>query len=176
MRWVAAALLTVVIVYVASAAFLFVWPSTGTPTRADALVILGPGLHGERFAEGEALMKKGLAEVLVVSTASGGTRPGGGMCTRRWRFEVICFRAHPFSTRGEAREVGRLASERGWRSLIVVTSPYHVERARMLLRRCYPARLEMVAAESRLRLLEHIERLAHESDGLLYGHTIARDC
>lgn len=95
---------------------------------------------------------------------------------RRWRFEVICFRARPFSTRGEAREVGRLARERGWRSLIVVTSPYHVERARILFGRCYPGRLEMVAAESRLSVLEHVERIAHESAGLAYGLTLARGC
>lgn len=175
MRWAAAGL-TVVIVYVAVAAYLFIWPSTGTPTRADALVVLGPGLHGERFVEGMSLMKEGLAGVLVVSTASGGTRPGGGMCTRQWRFEVICFRARPFSTRGEAREVGRLARERGWRSLIVVTSPYHVERAGILFGRCYPGRLEMVAAESRLSVLEHVERIAHESAGLAYGLTFARSC
>jgi uncharacterized SAM-binding protein YcdF (DUF218 family) len=35
------------------------------------------------------------------------------------------------TTYQEAMAVGRLAQEEGWRSLIVVTSPYHTRRARM---------------------------------------------
>jgi uncharacterized SAM-binding protein YcdF (DUF218 family) len=175
-RWALAAGLAVVIAFVVSSAYLFVWARTGRPTRADALVVLGPGLHGERFDTGVSLMKEGLARVLVVSRSSGGRRPARGLCARRWRFEVICFRARPFSTRGEARELGRLASARGWTSLIVVTSTYHVERAGILFRRCYHRRLEMVAAKPRLSVLEEVESVAHEWAGLAYGLTIARSC
>jgi uncharacterized SAM-binding protein YcdF (DUF218 family) len=62
------------------------------------------------------------------------------------RAKVLCFEAVPFSTRGEARTVARLAHERGWRSIVVVTSRFHVTRAHMLFRRCYGGRLTFVAA------------------------------
>jgi uncharacterized SAM-binding protein YcdF (DUF218 family) len=175
-RWAVAAGLAVVIAFVGSSAYLFVRPRTGRTTRADALVILGPGLHGERFEKGMSLMKAGLARVLVVSRSSGGGRPARAICARRWRFEVICFRARPFSTRGEARELGRLASARGWTSVVVVTSTYHVERAGILFRRCYRRRLEMVAAEPRLSLVQEVRSVAHEWGGLVYALTFARGC
>ncbi len=44
--------------------------------------------------------------------------------------------------------MARLARERGWHTIVVVTSRYHVRRARMLFRRCTRARLEFVAADA----------------------------
>ena len=62
-----------------------------------------------------------------------------GLCHRKAPYEVLCVRPKPFSTRGEAETVERLASERGWRRIVVVTSDYHVRRARMLFDRCLGA-------------------------------------
>ena len=54
---------------------------------------------------------------------------------------VVCFTAVPFSTRGEAETVARLARARGWHSVVVVTSTFHITRAHMLFRRCFHGRL-----------------------------------
>jgi hypothetical protein len=107
---------------------------------------------------------------------SNGREPVPGICEDRHSFEVVCFRASPFTTRGEARELGRIAQEHGWKSLIVVTSSYHVTRARMLLRRCFQGRIEMVAANPGASIAEDIGSIAHEWGGLVYGLALERDC
>src|SRR5581483_1500567 len=50
--------------------------------------------------------------------------------------------------RGEARAVARLARTHGWRSVAVVTSTFHVTRAKMLFRRCYRGELAFVGSRS----------------------------
>lgn len=175
-KWAVAAGSMLFAGFLAASAYLFVWPRTSRPVRADALVILGPGLHGERFDKGMSLTSQGLGGVLVISKPRNGREPVPGICAGRWRLEVICFRARPFTTRGEARQLGRIAAERGWKSLIVVTSAYHVTRARILLERCYPGHIEMVAASPGASIVETMERVAHEWAGLLYGLTLEREC
>jgi hypothetical protein len=175
-KWVVAAGSMLFAGFLAASAYLFVWPRTSRPAGADAVVILGPGLHGERFDKGMSLTNQGLGRALVISKPRNGREPVPGICAGRWRLEVICFRARPFTTRGEARQLGRIAVERGWKSLIVVTSTYHVTRARILLERCYPGHIEMVAANPGASMVETMERIAHEWAGLLYGITLEREC
>jgi hypothetical protein len=84
-------------------------------------------------------MRRGVAPALAIDV--GGTLPwveALRVCRGRHAFRVVCYRAEPFSTRGEAEALRRLARERGWRSAVVVTSTYHVFRARMIVRRCFP--------------------------------------
>jgi uncharacterized SAM-binding protein YcdF (DUF218 family) len=129
---------------VVAAVALFVVHHDDPPMRADAVVVLAG--TPERLPVGLRLMRQGYAPLLVVSTP---TRPndlyrlvcGGGA-----RFRVLCFRADPYSTRGEAREIGRLARERGWTAVDVVTSYFHDFRARLLVRRCYRGRLRTIGA------------------------------
>ena len=59
---------------------------------------------------------------------------------------MICFQPDPTTTRGEAEEIGRLARQHHWHSVIVVTSTYHVSRARLIVERCMPGTVLMVAA------------------------------
>lgn len=131
---------------------LFVWSpwATGAPGHADAVIVLSGGR--ERLPPAMALVRRGVAPVLAISSVSH-TRPwplGERLC-RAGRYagaRVVCFEAAPYSTRGEAKTVARLAHARGWTSLVVVTSRFHVTRARMLFRRCYDGRLSMVAVPS----------------------------
>jgi len=56
----------------------------------------------------------------------------------------------------------------------VVTSQFHVFRARILIRRCYHGGLRMVGApEGRLRLPIDV---AKETVKLVYQELVARDC
>lgn len=89
-------------------------------------------------------------------------------------FRVLCFEAHPYSTQGEARAIGRLARERHWRHVVVVTSTFHVTRARMLVKRCYAGALSMVETSSTWWKLP--EEWASETGKLLVQLTIQRGC
>src|SRR5207302_3458235 len=51
---------------------------------------------------------------------------------------------------GAARQIARLAGERGWRRVLVVTSTYHIPRARLIFRRSLLCELELVPAGLRL--------------------------
>jgi uncharacterized SAM-binding protein YcdF (DUF218 family) len=134
--------------WLVACAVLFAWPrGTGAPAHADAVVVLS-GDRDVRLDPGIALVRRGVAPVLVISGARQDPRwrKAAGLC-RQGRVagaRVICFEPRPFSTRGEARAIGRLARQHGWNAVVVVTSTFHVTRARMLFRRCYRGRLWMV--------------------------------
>ncbi len=62
-------------------------------------------------------------------------------------FRVVCFTPDPDSTRGEAQEIGRLARENGWQRVLLVTSRFHVTRARMLVDRCVDGDVDAVGVD-----------------------------
>lgn len=111
--------------------------------RADAVVVLfgAPA----RLPVGVELVERDVAPVLVVSQGRNRGWRSPGFCDRR-DISVLCPVADDESTRGEARLIGRLARERGWDSLVVVTSRFHLLRARLLVERCYDGRLALVGA------------------------------
>ena len=80
----------------------------------------------------------------------------------------------PFSTRGEARAIGRLARARGWNRVVVVTSTFHVTRTRLLFHRCYGGRLWVVGAAAPWWRLP--EEWASESGKLIVQLTAERGC
>jgi uncharacterized SAM-binding protein YcdF (DUF218 family) len=114
------------------------------PARADAVVVLSGGR--ERLPVAMRLIRDGVAPVLAISSVSH-TRPwplGNRLC-RAKRYagaRVVCFEASPYSTIGEADAVRRL----GWSRVVVVTSRFHVTRAKWLFNRCYRRDVTMVAA------------------------------
>lgn len=87
-------------------------------------------------------------------------------------FEVCSVVPEPPTTRGEARAVSRLAGERDWRRIAVVTSTYHVPRARMIFRRGVESELVFVSAGCRRRRLPL--DLCSESAKLLLACTLRR--
>ena len=113
---------------------LFVWPRTDEPRKADAVVVLS-GDYGERLRRGLELMARRLAPTLVLD-GEPDFKAVADLCTARVAFEVVCLRPAPDRTRTEAAAAARLATERGWQRMIVVTSVSHVTRAGLLFRRC----------------------------------------
>jgi uncharacterized SAM-binding protein YcdF (DUF218 family) len=144
--WIAVGL---VAAWIVACLVLFVWPpaETGAPARADAVVVLAGGLNA-RLDPALALMRKRVAPVLVVSGAFHGTRwkKARRLCdgAYRVRYRVLCPQPQPYSTQGEARMIGRLARAHAWSRVVVVTSTFHVTRAKMLVRRCYANGLWLV--------------------------------
>jgi uncharacterized SAM-binding protein YcdF (DUF218 family) len=106
--------------------------------------------------------------VLVVSD---GQRLAPELCRRE---RVVCFVPDPFSTTGEAEGVARLARERGWERVLVVTSSYHVLRTRLLFERCLGDAVRVVAAGQALSKLD--EALLFEPLKLVWAVTIDRGC
>jgi uncharacterized SAM-binding protein YcdF (DUF218 family) len=160
---------------VAATARLFVWPSTDDPRRADAVVVLDGG-SGERLDEARALMQRDVAPTLAISAGRElDPDEADGLCSGPQQFEVVCFTPTPDSTRGEARALATLARQHGWNDVVLVTSTYHVTRARMLVERCFDGRVDVVAASPPARPLHWIAAVGHEWAAMLDA-TIRRTC
>jgi uncharacterized SAM-binding protein YcdF (DUF218 family) len=160
-------------------AVLFVWPrADAPPAKADAVVVLAGGLNS-RLDPAIALMRRQIAPVLAISSAFHDTswKKAQRLCRGDLgptRYDVLCFNAKPNSTQGEARTVARLAREQGWKRIVVVTSTFHVTRARMLFRRCWDGKLWVVGTGSTWwRLPRH---WVDETGKLLVQLTLRRGC
>jgi uncharacterized SAM-binding protein YcdF (DUF218 family) len=116
-------------------------------------------------------MQEGYAPLLLVSR---GSKLGleHRLCDGETELEVVCFSAT--STRGEARIVARIARERNLRSLDVVTSHFHVYRARKLFERCFDGDLRLVGASQEWWRLP--KAMVSESAKLAYQTVYAREC
>lgn len=144
-RWRHKVLVVMVILFVAfvaATARVIVWPTQGSPTHVDAIVMLDGS--GARLNVAEQLARKGQAPVLVVSQGRLGY---GAPCPPRIRgTQIICFAPDPPDTRGEAEHVAKLARRYNWRSVVVVATRDQANRARLLLGRCYSGSVYVVTA------------------------------
>jgi uncharacterized SAM-binding protein YcdF (DUF218 family) len=104
------------------------------PKSADAVVVLAGS--DDRLVAGEALVGGGIAPTLVVSTERSRRNPHRDRLCRLKEPAVICVYPGRFGTVSEAKAVSRLAAERGWNTVVVVTSRYTLFRADRTLQRC----------------------------------------
>ena len=121
---------------------------------ADAVVVLAGG-EGERGELAIGLMDRDVAPVLVIN--------GGNREWEAWDelaplcegtasgYEVICIMASPDDTAGEARTISTLAEEKGWQSLVLVTSDYHLHRSTIRFESCFDGEIAPLAADTSLR-------------------------
>lgn len=153
----------------------FVWPANQTPDRADAIVVLS-GDHGERLPVALRLLERNVAPTLVFD----GTPDRGEeeqLCREGWRGrEVVCLRPEPDGTRPEAQAAGRLARERGWDRMIVVTSSHHAARSGLLFRRCIDGSVHVVPARRHLPWREAVWHTVREWAGTGYFLVFKRAC
>ena len=168
-------ILALVLAFLAFSARLFLFPDEDSPRSADAVVVLAGGKK-PRLGKALELMRENVAPVLVISDGRDPTWPEANRLCRSGGtgFRVLCFRPDPYNTRGEAEAVGRLARRRSWSSVVVVTSTFHVTRARMLFDRCVDADVEMVAAPYAKRRTP--KYVLSEWVKLTYAVTLGRDC
>lgn len=134
------------IITVAAGLPVYVHPQLDGLRRADAILILS-GPHHDRYPFGFDLAEQGWAPNLVVSNPNGTGSPWlmRYCAAPHPRFTARCFVPDPPTTKGEARELRRLATEYGWRTVIVVTFRPHISRARYILEKCFGGELVMVA-------------------------------
>jgi uncharacterized SAM-binding protein YcdF (DUF218 family) len=117
---------------------------------ADAIVSLD-GDRPRRLRKAVELAASGAAASLVI--VRGEDVAPELFTARSLPFNVVSVVPEPSTTRGEARVVARLAEQRGWQRLLVVTSAYHVPRARLIFRRALACELVLVSAGCRKRRL-----------------------
>lgn len=149
------------------------FPPEDHPRHADVVVVLS-GSH-DRLPKGLELMRRGVAPVLVISDgAVPGWPAANHLCRGGATFRVLCFHANPYSTRGEARFAAALMKRRGWKRVVVVTSRYHVLRARMDFRRCVDGDVDGVGASTSLG--KWIAGVVQEWPKLGYALVLAQGC
>jgi uncharacterized SAM-binding protein YcdF (DUF218 family) len=175
-RWTIRLILLVVVLvaFLAATFYLFVFPHTDRVTHADAVVVLSGG-RSDRLPKGLKLVQDGVARTLVISDGRAlGYPQANRLCRGGQPFKVLCFVPDPYSTRGEAESVARLARKHGWRSLVVVTSRYHVFRSRILFKRCFHGPLAVVGSMPSLKNL--FDGALQEWPKLVYEETLVRSC
>ena len=157
---------------------LFVLPpaESSTPKHASVVVVLSG--DKQRLPPALALIRRHVAPVLAISSVHR-TRhwpQAVGLCDRGTYAgaRVICFDAVPYRTQGEARAIARLALVQHWRSVVVVTSTFHVTRAKMLFKRCLRAPVYVVGASSAWWRLP--EEWLSETGKLAVQLTVERGC
>jgi uncharacterized SAM-binding protein YcdF (DUF218 family) len=114
--------------------------------HVDAILALGGRIESATYAL--HLAEQGVTPVVVLSNPYPPTvnLPVHEACAAKpTRYRIICFAPDPSTTRGEARELGALAKANGWNRVAVVAPTFHLTRARMLVRRCYPGTELMLA-------------------------------
>ncbi len=166
-------------IFAAATYKLFIYPNEDPVRKSDAVVVIAGGPL--RLKKGIELAEQGIAPLLIVSDPSGKwayNEEAPHLCDghgRKRPFEVVCFDPSPESTQGEARFVRRIAVERHLRSIVVVTSYFHVTRARIEMRRCYHGRLAVIGTPLNNPWKEPFY-VAMEWPKLAYAETLNRGC
>ncbi len=120
---------------------LFTRPHGDPLSKADAIVVLG-GENDGRLEYGLSLARQGYASTVVLSN-SYADKPADlpdfqrACASGSPTVTVLCFVPDPFTTRGEAMYVARLAKQHNWNHVIVVSWNYHAVRARYVFHQCF---------------------------------------
>ena len=132
---------------------VYVRPQIDPLRHADAILILG-GDGYRRYPFGFELGQQGWAPKVVVSNPNGPDDPWltNYCATPHPGLDLHCFVPDPPTTKGEGRELRRLAAQYGWRTVIVVTFRPHISRARFILEHCFDGDLVMVASPAHISL------------------------
>ena len=174
-RLLALSLLIVVGIPAVVTAKLFVFPTSHAPATADAIAVFRGG-QGERLDTALRLLHAGVAKHLVIPNGTVPTWPQANAQCRSQPRTVTCPDPAQDSTRGEAEAIASVARQNGWQSIVLVTSTYHVTRARMLLDRCFGGRVDAVKAGPGLTPARYLQRVTHEWAGVAEAVLVNRDC
>lgn len=123
------------------------FPRTDSPERVDAIVVVA-GAKDDRYIYARHLAETGVADRILVSQPTTSTGPYAtaldSYCattpiTARdgRKIDVECFAPDVDTTEGETTAATRIARERGYESLLVVTYWGHVSRVRMYFEQCF---------------------------------------
>ncbi len=143
---------------------VYVRPQIDPLRPADAILVLG-GLGKARYTYGLDLAEQGWAPTVAMSLPAGRDDPNTTRLCATSKPRVLCFAPDPPTTKGEARELRRLASQYGWRTVIVVTFRPHISRARFILEQCFEGGLVMVASPARISIPRWAAEYVYQTAG-----------
>src|SRR6266852_4543538 len=133
------------------------WIVEDADSKADALIVLSDdNFYADRATRAAELFREGKAPIVVASGRR--LRPMAGIAElmehdlveRGVPKDKIVRLAHDAdSTREEAEALTKLAAQRKWHSVIVVTSNYQTRRARYIFHRVFPQGIEVRVASAR---------------------------
>ena len=153
----------------------FMWPPVDNTEVADAVVMFAGG-RGERLPKAVELVENGVAPVLVIMNGSDERWPDANeKCSGESAYDVFCPTPNPDTTRGEAQTAAALAETRGWDSIVLVTSDYHIHRASLLLGRCFDGEIAEVPVGGDISVIARTRSVFHEWFGTLSA-AIDRGC
>ena len=132
------------------------WIIDEPASHADVLIVLsGDNYYADRAAHAAQLFRQGVAPEVV---ASGGMLRPNVSETELMEHDLIergvpkdrILRAdHPSdSTLEEASALEKLAEQRGWKTVVLVTSNYHTRRARYIFRKVFPTKISVRVASA----------------------------
>ncbi len=132
------------------------WIVEDANSKADALIVLSDdNFYADRATRAAELFREGKAPIVVASGRR--LRPMAGIAElmehdlveRGVPKDKIVRLAHDAdNTQEEAEALTKLAAQRKWHSVIVVTSNYHTRRARYIFRRVFPQGIEVRVASA----------------------------
>lgn len=145
---------------------------------ADAIVVLGGPYVDNRVYYGRELATEGYAPNLFISVgASAEHATVLAACLAPIRNVTLhCFSPTPATTQGEAQTIGADAKRFGWHRIIVVTSSYHVSRARMLFNRCVDGETLMVASRAHHTFATMAYQFLYQSSAYAKAALIKTSC
>jgi uncharacterized SAM-binding protein YcdF (DUF218 family) len=133
------------------------WLVNESPVKSDAIIVLGDDNYdGDRAFQAASLFRAGMAPVVVASGRA--LRPYAGLAEIIGHdleshgvpsAAVVKFSHRGNNTREEAEALAGLVASRGWKSVLVVTSDYHVRRARFIFEHVFPAAVTVHMSSAR---------------------------
>lgn len=151
------------------------FPRTDSPERVDAIVVVA-GAADDRYVYARSLAEEGVADRILVSqpspdgtskyaTAIAAYCADSPVIARDGRrIEIECFRPDVSTTEGETTAATRIARERGYESLLVVTYWGHVSRVRMYFEQCFDGSVHVTDTPRPLSKSRK-DALLHETGG-----------
>ena len=125
--------------------------------KSDAIIMLSAdNFYADRATRSAEIYRQGLAPVVVASGQR--LRPHAGIAELMEhdliergvpKERILQFAHDADSTREEAESLAKLAKEKKWNSVIVVTSNYHTRRAGYIFRRVLPKNISVKVAAAR---------------------------
>ncbi|MBB1036658.1 DUF218 domain-containing protein [Dietzia natronolimnaea] len=149
-------------------------PRVDSPDRVDAIVVVA-GANDDRYIYARHLAERGVADRVLVSRPSSSTGTYADVIdaycasspvrARDGRsIDIECFAPDIDTTEGETTAVTRIARERGYESLLVVTYWGHVSRVRIYFEQCFDGAFSVTDTPRPLSKSRK-EALLHETGG-----------
>ena len=159
-----------------NAARAVLFPQVDSPERVDAIVVVS-GANDDRYVYARSVAEQGVADQILVSQPlSTSGRYADAIATYcastpvlardGRRIDIECFAPDVDTTEGETTAATRIAREREYGSLLVVTYWGHVSRVRMYFEQCFDGPI-YVTDTPRPTSISRRYALLHETAGYL---------